>query len=47
MKRILLILALLVFSSSYFSACSGDEIVNPTEEGGSTQESPNQWDDTD
>jgi hypothetical protein len=47
MKRILLILALIVFSASYFSACSGDEIVSPTEEGGSTQESPHQWEDTD
>jgi len=47
MKRILFILVLLVFSSSYFSACSEDEIVNPTEEGGSTQESLDQWKDSD
>jgi hypothetical protein len=45
MKRIFIILALLVFSSSYFSACSEDEVVNPTEEGGATQESTKQWED--
>jgi hypothetical protein len=44
MKRIFIILALLTLSASYFSSCSDDEIVNPTEEGGSTQESPDQWD---
>ena len=44
MKRLFIILALLTLSASYFSACSEDEIVNPTEEGGSTQESPDQWD---
>jgi hypothetical protein len=44
MKKIFIILALLALSASYFSSCSEDEIVTPTEEGGSTQESPDQWD---
>jgi len=44
MKRIFMILALLTLSASYFSSCSEDEIVTPTEEGGSTQESTKQWD---
>jgi hypothetical protein len=43
MRKLFIILALLFFSASYFSACSEDEIVNPTEEGGSTQESEEQW----
>lgn len=44
MKRIFMILALLTLSASYFSSCSEDEIVTPTEEGGTTQESTKQWD---
>ena len=43
MKKLFIILALLALSASYFS-CSEDEIVTPTEEGGSTQESTKQWD---
>jgi hypothetical protein len=43
MKRIFIILALLTFSASYFTSCS-EETVTPTEEGGSTQESTEQWD---
>ncbi|MFN2126306.1 MAG: hypothetical protein ACK2TU_00460 [Anaerolineales bacterium] len=44
MRKLFIILILLTLSTSYFSSCSDDEIVNPTEEGGSTQESPDQWD---
>ena len=44
MKKLFIMLALLTLSASYFSSCSEDEIVTPTEEGGSTQESTRQWD---
>ena len=44
MKKLFTILILLTLSTGYFSSCSDDEIVNPTEEGGATQESPDQWD---
>jgi len=44
MKKLFIILAMLILSASYFSSCSEDEIVTPTEEGGSTQESTKQWD---
>lgn len=44
MKKLFIILVMLTLSASYFSSCSEDEIVTPTEEGGSTQESTKQWD---
>jgi hypothetical protein len=44
MKKLFTLLILLMLSANYFSSCSDDEIVNPTEEGGSTQESTDQWD---
>ena len=45
MKKIFIILSFIMLSASYFSACSEDEVVNPTEEGGQTQESTKQWED--
>lgn len=41
MKKLLIAILFLVFAG-FFNACS-DEEVNPTEEGGSTQESTEQW----
>lgn len=43
MKKLLLIIVVLVFAG-LINSCS-DEEVNPTEEGGSTQESTDQWKD--
>lgn len=43
MKRLFTILLFIAFAG-LFNACS-DEEVNPTEEGGSTQESTEQWKD--
>ncbi len=44
MKKLFVVILLLVFAG-LFNACS-DEEVNPTEEGGSTQESTEQWKDS-
>jgi len=44
MKRLFILLALVVMTGGYFTSCSEDEVVNPTEEGGTVQESPDQWD---
>jgi len=41
MKKLLIVILFFVFAG-LINACS-DEEVNPTEEGGSTQESTEQW----
>jgi hypothetical protein len=44
MKKLLVVILLAAFAG-LINACS-DEEVNPTEEGGSTQESTEQWEDS-
>jgi hypothetical protein len=43
MKKLLVVILFVAFAG-LINACS-DEEVNPTEEGGSTQESTEQWED--
>jgi PBP1b-binding outer membrane lipoprotein LpoB len=43
MKKLTIVILFLVFAG-LINACS-DEEINPTEEGGSTQESTEQWED--
>lgn len=43
MRKLLIVILFIAFAG-FINACS-DEEVNPTEEGGSTQESTVQWDD--